>query len=201
MSEVTIYGITNSRTARVLWLAAELGIDAEHIDVHWKDEAGAEQHRKRNPNGRVPVLDDGSLRLFESMAINLHLARTRGGELAPRDAGEDALVLQWSFWVVSECETWMERIMGTSGPGHEAERERAITRLERPLDALDIALQGRDYLVGDRFTVADLNVASVFSWGRNGHFPFDRWPTVDAWLRRCLDRPKLIVDGDPSLWS
>ena len=201
MSDVTIYGVRGSRTARVLWMAAELGLEVNHVAVNWDQEAGSPAHLARNPNGRVPVLDDAGLVLFESMAINLHLAGTRGGPLAAVDSREEALMLQWSFWVMSECERDMERVMGASARDEAEARDRAIARLVRPLDALETVLLEQPYLVGRRFTVADLNVASVFAWGRNGDFPFERWPSAKAWLERCFDRPCLIVDGDPGRWS
>ena len=204
MAGLTIYGNTGSRTARVLWLAAELGLDAEQVEVTWHSGAKTDAHLARNPMGAVPVIDDGGFLLWESMAINLYLARKHGGPLTPRDAEEDALVLQWSFWVMSECEAGMLRLMGLASreadDGTEAARGKTLERLERPLGALEQSLGGRDYLLGDRFTVADLNVASVFAWGRQGGLELGRWPRAERWLERCFARPKLVVDADPSSW-
>jgi glutathione S-transferase len=70
-----------------------------------------------------------------------------------------------------------------------AVRAAAAKQLEAPLLVLDAALEGRDYLVGDCFTVADLNVASVLSWGLLSGFDFTAFPNVKRWLEACTSRP------------
>jgi glutathione S-transferase len=202
MSDLKIYGNRGSRTARCLWLAAELGLDFEQIEVNGPREGKSEAHLARNPMGAVPVIDDAGFLLWESMAINLYLVRKHGGPLAPADASEDARAMQWSFWVMSECETWMLRLMfhGSREEPDTGEVEKAMGKLERPLAALEGSLHGRDYLLGDRFTVADVNVASVFAWAKEGNTDFGRWPRIDAWLDRCFARPRLIVDANPENW-
>ena len=205
MADLTVYGVKNSRTARTLWLLEELGCPYRHVPVSWDGEAQSAEHRARNPNGRVPAIDADGFVLWESMAINLHLAREYGGPLAPKTPEEDALCLQWSFWVVAECEVWMERVMGTAARGLRPEdakvRERALEKLERPLDAIELSLEGRDYLAADRFTVADLNVASVFAWAKQGQLDLASRPSTEAWLHRCLTRPKAVLDADPASWK
>lgn len=205
MPKLIIYGNTGSRTARVLWLAEELGLDYRQVDVRWFKEAKSAEHRARNPMAAVPVIDDDGFVLWESMAINLYLIRKHGGPLAPADPQAEARATQWSFWVVSECEPWMLSLFGLAeaDPADTAKadaRERAIKRLDRPLAALETSLEGRDYLLGDHFTVADLNVASVFAWGKQGGLDFSTWPQVEAWLGRCFARPRMVVDADPENW-
>ena len=133
MPTLTIYGNTGSRTARVLWLAEELGLDYRQVDVRWFEEAKSAEHRARNPMAAVPVIDDDGFVLWESMAINLYLIRKHGGPLAPVGPEADAKATQWSFWVVSECEPWMLRLFGLADaePVDTAARNRAIERLGR----------------------------------------------------------------------
>jgi glutathione S-transferase len=103
MADLTIYGTTRSRANRVIWMAEELGLAYESISVDLsapRDPA----FLAVNPNGRLPAIDDAGFHLFESMAINLYLAKKHGGPLAPRDIGEDAKMTQWSFWAVTELE-------------------------------------------------------------------------------------------------
>ncbi len=64
-----------------------------------------------------------------------------------------------------------------------------LERFRKPLAVLDGALAGRPYLLGDAFTVADLNVACVLSWARLARLDVSVAPAVDAWLERCLARP------------
>ena len=67
-----------------------------------------------------------------------------------------------------------------------------VETLERPFRVLNAALAGRDYLVGDAFSVADLNVASVLSWARPAGIDFAGQPNVAAWLGRCLGREAAV---------
>lgn len=71
-------------------------------------------------------------------------------------------------------------------PEAVAEAQKA---LPKPLGVLNAALQGRDYLLGSTFTVADLNLAAIMSWAKPIKFDFAPFPNVGAWLDRCLSRP------------
>ena len=71
-------------------------------------------------------------------------------------------------------------------PEAVAEAQKA---LPKPLAVLNGALEGRDYLLGSTFTVADLNLASIMSWAKPIKFDFGPFPNVNAWLDRCLSRP------------
>ncbi len=191
-----IHGVTDSRTLRTLWMAEELGIPYVQHPVHFRDEAGSEAFRAINPNGRVPAIVDDGVVIWESMAINLHLARTRPSPLTPDDALGWSRAEMWSFWVMTECEgTLLSAVVASQGLfGYEANAGRAQRRFEqlaRPLRVLEAHLEDRDWLVADRFTVADLNVAAVLSWLRDGAFELEAFPRVDAWLSRCLDRDAL----------
>ena len=191
-------------------MARELGLDAEHVPIGFADGSNkTPEYLALNPNGRLPTLEDGGFVLWESMAINLYLARKYGpggpGEgLALRDLEEDALAMQWSFWVMTEIEKPLLRLTLARlelpedsvegryfrervprGPEIEAAAEQ---ELERPLAVLDGVLADREFLVAERFTVADLNVASVMAWSRPSRLDLSRWPNVAGWLARCLGR-------------
>ena len=87
-----IYGVARSRAFRTLWMAKELGLDYEHIKVDFATgETRRPEHLALNPNGHVPVIDDDGFILWESMAINLYLAKKYGSgralSVAPRGRG------------------------------------------------------------------------------------------------------------------
>jgi glutathione S-transferase len=195
MSKLKIYGSAKNRGRRCLWLATELGLDVDTIDI----DLNAGQHKtpdflKINPNGQVPVLDDDGLVIFESLAINLYLAKKYGGPLAAASLKEDALITQWSFWVAKEVEDLLitilvNRIMLPEAERNAAAADSAERRLQKPLGVLEDALAGRDYLVGNRFTVADLNVAVVLSVISRFKLDISHFPKVHAWLGKCLGRP------------
>ena len=188
---IKIYGPTASRAARALWIVHELGIPFEHVAMEMKDLKGAD-YLKINPNGKVPTLVDGDFKLFESMAINLYLAAKHGKNgFFPASLEDQALCHQWSFWGMTEVEKPLLTILidmfmtapDKRKPEAVAEAQKA---LPKPFGVLNGALQGRDYLLGSTFTVADLNLASICSWAKPIKFDFGPFPNVGAWLDRCL---------------
>jgi glutathione S-transferase len=189
-----IYGVAQSRAARALWMAHELGVPFEHVPQKFTGDRA--EYLKVNPNGRVPaIVDVDGTTLFESMAINLYLAKKYGRDgIAPRDVVEDGQATQWSFWVMTEVEkTALELLVATLGlmgnPQDPAKAKQAFGALTKPFGVLDAHLAGREYLVGNRFTVADLNVASVLGWVTAARVDLSAWPNMSAWLSRCLARP------------
>lgn len=188
-----IYGVAQSRAIRVLWMAKELGIQFEHVQQQFAGDKGAD-FLKVNPNGRIPAIDDDGFALFESMAINLYLAKKHDKGLAPKGLQEEALATQWSFWVMTEIEKTLLNAMfsarGMMGNAKDPAKAAAyLAELDKPFAVLNGHLVGKEYLVGNRFTVADLNVASVLTWARPAGVEFAKYPTMDAWLQRCLGRP------------
>lgn len=191
-----IYGVAASRASRALWAAEELGLTYEHIKV---STAGGASHTpemlKLNPNGHIPVVDDDGVVVWESMAINLYLAKKAGGALAPKDVAEDGHMTQWSFWAMTECEKpalqiLFNRVVYPEDKRDEKAAQDAIATLKAPLGVLEGALKsGGGQLVGGRFTIADLNVAAVLSWSRPARDLYADFPGVTAWLKACLDRP------------
>ena len=87
---VKIYGIPGSRADRSLWAIEETGIEYEHIKTNFGEESKANEYLEINPNGRIPALVDGDLKLFESMAINLYLAKHYASDLYPTDPVAEA---------------------------------------------------------------------------------------------------------------
>lgn len=192
-----LYGITQSRAFRTLWLMHELGLEYEHVKLDFRGDAlGDPDYLALNPNGRIPTLVDGDLVLFESMAINLYLARRYGVEagLWPATVEGEALAWQWSFWVMSEVEGPLLTVLMHSRVLPKEKRvptkvSRNLGVLKAPFAVLDRSLNGRDYLLGEHFSVADLNVAAVLAWSKPAHFDLQEYPRLDDWLQRCLDRP------------
>src|SRR5712691_667596 len=101
-----IYGVARSRAFRILWMAKELGLDYEHVKVDFASgETREPGFLALNPNGHVPVIDDDGLILWESMAINLYLAKKYSrGSLYPILFEDEARTWQWSFWGMTEIE-------------------------------------------------------------------------------------------------
>ena len=191
---IQIYGPTASRAARALWIAHELDIPFEHVGMEMKDLKTPE-YLKVNPNGKVPTLVDGDFKLFESMAINLYLAKRFNKDgFWPSSPEDQARCYQWSFWGMTEIEKPLLTIlidMFMTAPDKrkpEAVAEAQKT-LPKPFAVLNAALEGHEYLLGSAFTVADLNLASILSWSKPIKYDFKPYPNAGAWLDRCLARP------------
>jgi len=196
---IKVYGISTSRTLRPLWLLEEIGIPYEQVPVDFRRGENRDSgFLAINPNGKLPALVDGDLVLFESMAINLYLARKYGGTLYPDNEADIALTDMWSFWVMSEVEHDLLTVLFNRRIYAEVDRDpgranRAEQRLQGPFKVLDQALEGSEYLLGDSFSVADLNVATIFSWCRPARLRLDAWPTLKEWVSRCTSRPAFKV--------
>lgn len=192
---IKLYGIAASRAARPLWLLEEAGAPYEHISQTYAGGATrTPEFLKLNPNGHIPVLDDDGVIVWESMAITLYLARKLGGPLAAANLAEEAEVLRWTFWAVTEVEkdaltVLMHRVAMPADKREESLAERAEGALARPFKVLDAHLAERQYLCGDRFTVADVNVASVVAWAQVSRPLMEANPHLADWLKRCLARP------------
>ena len=194
MSGLRIYGIARTRAFRTLWIANELGLDYEHLPI----EIGAAGARSPeflaiNPNGRLPFIVDNGFVLFESLAITLYLAKKHSnGNLYPETLEGEARTWQWSLWALNEVDRgvniWsLHAIRLPPEDRDPAKLAEALKVIERPFKVLDEALSDRAYLLGDDFTVADLNVAAVIS--RAIDMDLSATPRLGDWLRRCLERP------------
>jgi glutathione S-transferase len=216
-----LYGTPQTRTFRPLWMLEELGLPYELVKTDFANgDTRTPQFLEINPNGHVPALVDGDLALFESLAINLYLAARYGkGSLWPDAEADRARAVQWSFWVMSECERQLfEVLFGRGGPQFDRWRawmeteefrathpgvipptretaaalgKQAEAALQPPLRVLNAQLEGREHLLGASFGVADLNVAAVWVTARLAQLDLSGFPKVDAWLARCTSRPAL----------
>jgi glutathione S-transferase len=202
---LTIYGVYRSRASRNIWLANELGVPFRSVPVMQRyrlDENAAKDvlHTRSpeflnvNPNGHIPSIDDEGLVLHESLAINLYLAKKHGGPLAPANLAEDGLMTMWALWVATEVEphaiqVLYHRVANKPEARDPKVAQAAIDALRAPFAVLDKALAGSGYLVGQRFTVADINTAEVVRYALPAPELFEAAPNVKAWLAACHARP------------
>ncbi len=206
---VTLYGVTRSRASRIVWLCLEAGIPFEQVPViqarRIADPLAADaplntkspRFLEINPNGLVPALRDGDLVLVESLAINLYLAKKAGAPIGPADLAEDGQTTMWSFWAATEVEPHAMHILFHRGYLPVAEREpakaeAAVQALAPKFAVLDAHLAGRDWLVADRFTVADLNIAEVLRYAGMAPELFAAAPDVQRWYDACQARPAFL---------
>jgi len=206
--KLKIYGTGASRAARPVWAALELGVPFEHIATPYQGGATrTPAFLALNPNGHIPVVVDeraeGTVIVWESMACALYIARVHGhadgASITPATPREEAEALRWSFWTVSELEkdaltVLMHRMAMPEDQRKPELADQAESRLKVPLAVMEKHLQaqnakGEAYLAANRFTVADVCVASVAGWIRPAAALLAHSPAVSAWLKVCLDRP------------
>ncbi|MEO0606661.1 MAG: glutathione S-transferase family protein [Pseudomonadota bacterium] len=181
---IQIYGTRSSRAFRCLWALEESALDYELVPVDWQNgDTRQPDFLALNPNGHVPVFQDGALTMVESLAINLHISDIAASTLSPIDPTERSKAIEWTLWAMGELE----------GPHDSANRrdtdvDDALRR--QAFGVLNQHLGQTPYLIADRFSVADLNVASVLMRPKYmTHVPaFDH---LDAWFKNCATRPAL----------
>jgi glutathione S-transferase len=194
MSKLKVYGVPQSRAARTLWMVEECGVPYEHVATSFGTDTKSDAYKAINPNQRIPAIDDDGVIVWESMAINLYLAKKYGGDLAPKNAAEEAHATQWSFWVMTEIEKpLLNALFARTGmmgmTKDEAVAAKYFDEIRKPLGVLNDHLAKHEFVLGNRFTVADLNVACVLNWASAGRFSLAEWPKVEAWLAKCAGRP------------
>lgn len=170
------------RDLRLRWACEEAGLAYAVRTVRFEDRET--NHLARQPFGQVPFLDIGGVKMFESGAALLQLAR-QSDRLMPRDPAQEAETVQWTIAALNSIEMvsvpwWFLKMSG------RADNELSEWVGKR-LDQLEAILSGRDWLVGGRFTVADLLMADVLRVPDIRAFG-DR-PASEAYVTRATDRP------------
>ena len=190
---VKIYGIPKSRAFRCLWAAEESGLSYELVATDFTTGTKAPGFAAVNPNAKIPAMQDGGLTMWESLAINLHLLRKGAPALVPAGDGLSQVEM-WTLWVATEVEpnqmAWAYNTIMRPPEQRDAKAaESGAAALRARLAVLETVLDGRDYLLGQAFTAADLNVACVLYTAWFNKFDLSSFPRVKAWLDRCLARP------------
>lgn len=192
---IKIYGSPLSSAGRCFWALEELGLSYEVMPLDMRaKEHKSESFLRLNPNGKVPVLVDGDFVLWESMAITNYLVKKHKSPLAAQNDHEEGLILQWSFWALVELQepavSWLiqEFFVPADKRNHQV-IEDAKKSLPQLLKVLDGGLQGNSYLVSDRFSVADINVASVVNVLMGLKYDLSSYINVQKWFKNCADRP------------
>lgn len=184
----------NSR--RVLLVATHLEIPLERIvvDLTKQEQRGA-PHLRRNPNGRVPVLDDDGFVLWESRAIMQYLAdKTPGQTLLPTEPRERADVNRWLFWCAAHMaptaailvlENFVKPLTGRQADPVEVARGEQLFEQNAPI--LDAHLADKTWVAQDRVTLADYSLAASFALAGPARLPIADYRNLRAWLGRVQE--------------
>jgi glutathione S-transferase len=192
-----VYGRSNSiNVMKVMWCSAELGLEVERIDLGGPFGGNdAPAYRKKNPNGKVPTLEDGDFILWESNAILRYLVEAHGGEpWLPGDVQSRGLAHQWTEWSTTEVAPQMfvifwQLVRTVVEKREMAKVEQALLTVAPIWGILDSHLLDRAYVLGDSPSMADIPLgAYAYRWFE---MPIERprLANLEAWYERLKERP------------
>ncbi len=195
-----IYTFPTFNSLKVLVTAEEAGLEYEMISV---DLASGEQrtpeHLRRHPLGKVPVIEDDGLTLFESNAICRYLARTANHELYPASLTDQSLVDQWTDFVTLHVGRWLAQVYWeevikqrfNQAPEPVAMQE-AQGFLKQQLPVFDAQLQGRDFLATERLSIADIIGFSYFTTQEQTSVDLSEYANIQRWYAAIKSRPAVV---------
>jgi glutathione S-transferase len=198
---ITYYYAPMSTAERTTWAVEELGVPCERVKVDLKKkETKTEDFLKLNPNGLVPVLVVDGVPIFESTAILLYLGETYGVEkgLYPAPGLKRAETLKWIIWANVGFFEPLNRWARNKASYVPAEQHNAAAAaaakddLDTVMRVLDAALSGKNYLVDDKFSLADLATVSYLGWLQFMGYDYTKFENVKAWGERCQARPAAV---------
>lgn len=191
----TVYHAKNTRSMRVLWVLEEIGVTAEIKSLPFPPRKHQPDYLAVNPTGTVPTLVDGSVRLTESMAICEYLAARHHSPLLVEPGDPDRIeFVQWLWYGEATLMTPLSRMatvgrLERKGPDIDAVMEDARGNVGVRLTALERRLEGRDFLVAGRLTLADISAG--YPLHLVGLFGIDHLlgPRTAAYRERLRSRP------------
>jgi glutathione S-transferase len=174
----------------------EVGVPYEYKRVDTRSgQTRSPEYLALYGGGKVPVLRDGDLVLGESIAINFYLAEKHKPELMPSELEQRARAYQWSLWGVTNLQNELLTIMFDAMKPSEQRNADATAAAKGSalalLQFLERSLQGRSYLLGEQFTVADVNLGSVVNLARRTGL-LAELPNTAAWMERLAARPAYV---------
>ena len=194
-----VHFTAGTRAGRVVWLLEELGLDYEvNIMPFTKEGLKSPEHRSRHALGRVPVLEDGEVSIFESGAIIQYvLERHKDGGLKPDSNSEEfPYYLQWFHYCEGMVMPSMNTIVVHTIILPEERRDETVLGqaqrlLTRALEPVNEALEGKDYLIGD-FSGADFMLGHSCFMSNNLGCVSDEMTNIKAYVQRISERPAFI---------
>jgi glutathione S-transferase len=173
--ELTLWGVTTSRTLRAHWALAELAVPYQRRPIRPRTgETKTEDFTRLTARQKIPLLQDGALVLTESGAIVAYLSDRYGTDanrLVPLDPVLRSQCLEWSFFVISELDAAslyvirrhdaLRHIYGHAPTANQA----AVEYFAAQMRSVERALRdGRSFIMGETFTAADIFLSTCLSW-------------------------------------
>ncbi len=190
-------GSPNALRSRAVIYELQAPVEIVNVDFR-RGEHRTPEYLRLNPNGKVPVLVDGDLVLWESRAINAYLAaKFPDKDLYPAALARRAIVDQWSYWQAVHLGPAMQKVtfervqkkqFGRGEPD-EAAIAAEMPNVNQFLDVFETSLgDGREWIAGT-LSIADFALATTFRLRRAAALPMETRPRVEAWMQRMEQRP------------
>jgi glutathione S-transferase len=192
-----LYHQPRSRSTRVLWLAEEAGAQLDVVVIE-REQKATDEYRKMHPLGRSPAYVEEGGPVFESAALCLHLADRHpdAGLIGELGSHERALHYQWCFFAMTELESPLmdaaRQVWKDSGDADPEIVAAALGRFEKGADVVASALVGGEYLVGNRFSVADVVVGGVLTFARMSELVPELPPGIAPYVDALEARPARV---------
>ncbi|CAN5909697.1 glutathione S-transferase [soil metagenome] len=191
---ITVHHLNDSRSQRVLWLLEELGLPYEikFYERDAKTRLAPPELAAVHPLGKSPVVCDGDLKIIESGAIIDSLIRRHGGGRLQPAAGTSEFenYQQWLHYAEGSAmlPLMLKLYVGRLGEAGAPLAPRIESELANHLGYVNLSLEGREWLVGDAFSGADIQMSFVgeVAGGRGDR---SRFPNIEAWVQRFHARP------------
>jgi glutathione S-transferase len=186
----------NPRKACAVARYLEAPVEFVRVDLS-KGEHKAPAYLAINPNGKVPALEDGETRIWESNAIMCHLARNAKSDLWPTDPAKQIEVLKWLSWNSEHFTKHAGNLyfqyvikpkFGLGTPDEKAAEE-SIGFAKQFAAVLDAQLDGRTFLLGDHLTVADFAVSVTLPYAKTIRLPLDGCSNIARWNAQLEELP------------
>lgn len=198
-----LYYIPTTRAVRPRWLLEEMGVPYELVRVDMNMTKQPE-YQKLHPHGKVPILVDGEVTIFESAAICAYLAdKYQSMGFAPTiESPERSYYYQWLFYATSTLEPPVEHFMFTVLPNlpekilpikvrSAISAEEALQWFDRVAVPLRKVLADKNYLVGDKLSAADIVIGGVLLWALKLGMLKENDP-LDRYIKQLMERPALM---------
>lgn len=194
---IEIYHVPGTRSVRVIWLCEELGVRYEKIDVDFSPEfRTSAEWRALNPVGKIPVMRDGDMTIFESGAMVEYILDKYGkGRLRPAPGtSESGIYMQWCWFAEATFARPLGEMVNHRRVFAQDEQVPAVVeemadRARLCIAALDQALESQAYLCGRDFTAADIMTGYSLMLARRFDLMDEKYPNVLAYWHRLSARP------------
>jgi len=203
-----LYHALSSSSRRVTIVASILGVPLELAPVDLRDKAARAALERKNPNSKIPVLEDGDFVLWESNAIMQYLCeRSPGQTLYPTELRARMDVQRWLSWSAAHWSTaigglgwenaWKKLAIGGEPDPEQVKRHEAL--LSQFAVVLDGHLASRTWMVGNDLTIADIAIATPLMMTRLARLPIRPYGNVQAWFARVQELPAWKATEPPPL--